>query len=401
MKSFIYSAYDVEGLKIGGVVEAENIDQARVSLQGKQLMIVSIKEKIDSGKLVWSLRRKVVGARELEYLTSELSLLLASGVTLDRALGVMKRSSVTSSQLELIANLSDSVRRGETLSQAMLNSGEVFSALYINLVKLGESSGTLPLVFDRLAQDLRYQSELKTKVVQALTYPAVILSVCVLCVFFILNFIVPQMSGLFNGLTEIPSYTAFLLGLSEWMIKYQFFLVLSTILVVIALIGYFKTPSGASWSDEFIIQVPWVGRIYVLLERIRFNTAISLMLQSGVLIDKSLEMALGSVKSASIRQGLVVAKNRVKKGETLAEALNSNPLYPDFSLSLIEAGEESGQLTPVFTELSRRARREFEAWVDRFTTLLEPLLILFMSLIVGGVVVIMLLSVVSVNEISL
>ena len=112
-------------------------------------------------------------------------------------------------------------------------------------------------------------------------------------------------------------------------------------------------------------------------------------------------MAVGSVKNTTLRQGLVVAKERIKKGDTLANALRVSPLYPDFSISLIEVGEESGSLEPVFGEISNRARNEFESWVERFTSLLEPFLILFMGGVVGGVVVVMLLSIVSVNDLGI
>jgi type II secretory pathway component PulF len=166
-------------------------------------------------------------------------------------------------------------------------------------------------------------------------------------------------------------------------------------------VWFLKTPDGARKMDEIFFQIPGLNRVFVLVERIRFNTAISMMLASGILIDRCLEMAVGNVKNHVIRQTLVVAKERVKKGEPLARVLSMSPLYPDFSISLIEVGEESGQLEPVFNELSARARREFEGWVKRFTTLLEPMLILFMGVIVGGVVVTMLLSIVSVNDIGI
>ena len=125
-----------------------------------------------------------------------------------------------------------------------------------------------------------------------------------------------------------------------------------------------------------------------------------MMLESGILINRCLEMALGSVKNQKLRQGLTAAKERVKKGDTLTAALRTSPLYNDFAISLIEVGEESGALGPVFSEISGRSRREFESWVDRMTSLLEPLLILVMGGIVGGVVVVMLLSIVSVNEVG-
>ena len=401
MSNFHYTAYDNAGTRVDGQIEAPTIERAKALLQQQQLMVMSVAEgKVLAEQIHFFARRKV-NARELEYLTSELSLLLNSGVTIDRGLSVLRRNTTSAPQAKLVASLHDAVRRGDSLSEAMSADDGVFSPLYVNLIKLGESSGTLPKVFERLAEDIKFQSELKSKILQALTYPAVVLAVCVLSIVFIFNYIVPQMSGLFYGLPEIPPYTAVLLGVSEWMISYQWYLLGSIIAVVCFVVWFFKTPNGARKMDEIFFQIPGLNRVFVLVERIRFNTAISMMLASGILIDRCLEMAVGNVKNHVIRQTLVVAKERVKKGEPLARVLSMSPLYPDFSISLIEVGEESGQLEPVFKELSARARREFEGWVERFTTLLEPILILFMGVIVGGVVVTMLLSIVSVNDIGI
>jgi type II secretory pathway component PulF len=169
---------------------------------------------------------------------------------------------------------------------------------------------------------------------------------------------------------------------------------------VAALIAALRTPAGARQIDEALLYLPVVKNVLILVERIRFNTAISMMLDAGILIDRSIEMAIGSVQNKTIRQDLTAVKDRVKKGEILSKALRSSPVYTDFAISLIEVGEESGDLAPVFREVSTRARRDFESWVDRMTSLLEPILILTMGGIVGGVVVTMLLSIVSVNDIG-
>lgn len=400
MKSFSYNAYDSLGAKVDGTIEAADRDKANTKLAEQGLMVVSVTEDASFIQELGFLARTRVSAEELEFLTSELALLLNSGVTIDRGLEVIKRNTSSVPQAQLVARLHDAVRRGESLSEAMLAESEVFNSLYINLVKLGESSGTLPSIFSRLSEDIKFQSELKRKIMQALTYPAVIFAVCILCIVFIFNYIVPQMSGLFQGLPEIPTYTAVLLGASAWMIKYQWLLLMGILALVAAIIGLLKTPAGARQIDGAMLMVPGVKNVFVLVEGIRFNTAISMMLESGILIDRCLEMAIGSVKNQTIQQDLKVAKDRVKKGDTLSRALRASALYPDFSLSLIEVGEESGELGPVFAEISSRARRDFESWVDRMTSLLEPLLILVMGGIVGGVVVTMLLSIVSVNDIG-
>jgi type II secretory pathway component PulF len=400
MARFLYQAYDSSGGKLQGEIEAQDVTEAKQKIAEQQLMLVEIKE---DGVTVAGLdifQRNKVSVQEIEYLTAELSLLLNSGVTIDRALGIIRRNATSAPQAKLVAQLHDAVRRGESLSDALGEHQAVFNPLYLNLVGLGEASGTLPTIFSRLAEDMKFQSELKRKVIQALIYPGVIFSVCLLCILFVFNYIVPQMQSLFDGLPELPFYTAVLLGVSNWVVSYQWVLVL---LVVASIAGMYvarKNPSSAAVMDSFIAQMPGFSSMIVRVERIRFNTAITLMLESGILIDRCLEMAVGSVKNRQLKQGLASAKDRVKKGATLSSALRNSPVYDDFCMSLIEVGEESGELAPVFSEISTRSRREFEFAVDRMTSLLEPALILVMGGIVGGVVVTMLLSIVSVNDVG-
>ena len=400
MSNFSYRAVDAQGSRTEGRIEAPNLDRAKQLLRQRHLMVISVTKGRVLEETFNPFERRRINGTELEYLTSELALLLNSGVTIDRGLAVIKRNTSSGPQDALVGNLYDAVRRGENLSAAMSIEDGVFNPLYVNLVELGESSATLPQVFTRLAEDIRFQNQLKSKILQALTYPLVIFSVCILCIVFIFNYIVPQMSGLFQGLPEIPTYTAALLGMSEWMIAYQWYLLIVVLGLFVIILSFLRTSSGARRIDELLMATPGLKQVLILVERIRFNTAIAMMLASGILIDRCIEMAVGSVKNQMLRQELTVAKDRIRKGDTLSSALRTSPLYPDFSISLIEVGEESGQLEPVFNELSVRARREFEGWVDRFTALLEPLLILFMGVVVGGVVVTMLLSIVSINDIG-
>ena len=400
MTRFLYQAYDSSGGKLQGEIEASDGTKAKQQIAEQQLMLVEIKE---DGATVAGLdifQRNKVSIQEIEYLTAELSLLLNSGVTIDRALGIIRRNSTSAPQAKLVAQLHDAVRRGESLSDALGEHQAVFNPLYLNLISLGEASGTLPTIFSRLAEDMKFQSELKRKVIQALIYPGVIFSVCLLCILFVFNYIVPQMQSLFDGLPELPFYTAVLLGVSNWIVSYQWILLAMVLAIGVGIYMARKSPSSAAAIDAFIARVPGFSGMITRVERIRFNTAITLMLESGILIDRCLEMAVGSIKNRELKQGLASAKDRVKKGATLSTALRSSPVFDDFSMSLIEVGEESGELAPVFSEISARARREFESAVDRMTSLLEPALILVMGGIVGGVVVTMLLSIVSVNEVG-
>ena len=400
MESFSYQAYDAHGGRIEGTVAASSLENAQQQLKQQKLLIVSLKAVNKSTESAALFVRKNVNLDELEFITSELAILLQNGVKIDKSLSILQRNKPNGVAAKLLYELHTAVKRGSTLSQAMAEQPEVFDLLYVNLVRLGEESGDLANVFVRLSEDLKFRSELKRKIIQSLTYPIVIFGVCVLCILFIFNYIVPQMSGLFDGLPELPVYTAVLLNVSAWMRSYQWFLLIAIIVAVLAFIAAVRNPVAKRRLDEIMLTLPLLQNSLLIVERIRFNSSLAMMLDAGISIDKALDLSAGSVKNRFLRQGLMAAKEQVKKGAGLTASLGRSPIYPDFFLSLLEVGEESGKLAPVFNEIASRSRKEFESWAEKMTSILEPLLILAMGVIVGGVVVIMLLSIVSVNDVG-
>jgi len=396
MALFEYKAYDSNGSIIQSELTAETLDSAKEKLLTERLIVVSIAEKIAKDPFHLGLSQKL-SLDELEFITSELSLLLRSGVKIDKSLQILSKGKSNTPSGKLLTALSQSVKRGESLSDAFSRHPD-FDNLYVNLVKIGEASGELSKVFAGLAQDLIFRKELKSKIIQSLTYPSVILVVCILAILFVFNFIVPQMGGLFDGNDNLPFYTQFLLDASRWMQSYQWFLIGGVVAFIVGIKIALQKGLINEQFDELLIKLPLFKSAVHQIERIRFNTSMSLMLDAGVQLDSAIELAAGTVKNKLLRSGLLSAKSKVKRGVSLTEALSASPIYPDFFISLLEVGEESGQLTPVFEEIANRSRNDFGSWTSKVTSLLEPLMILLMGGIVGSVVVVMLLSIMSVND---
>lgn len=402
MPSFHYKAYDSSGSTVIDVIEANNLLEVKKLLHQEKLRPVEIVEKSNvksSFKLSFGNKSKV-SQDDIEFITAELSLLLDSGVKIDKALAVLASAKSGGALALLLNQLSTDVRKGISLSSAMEQHSSIFDKLYINLVRIGESSGNLSEVFSGLAKDLKYRKELKSKIVQASTYPLIIFIVCILSILFIFNFVVPKLTVMFNDTAELPIYTEILINLSVWIQDYQFILAgflfsFGMLLKYASQQGYFE-----GRLDESIIQLPVLGASVELIERIRFTSSMSLMLNSGVKLDSALELSAGSVKNKVIYRNLSIVKDKVRKGDSITRALRQSHLFPDLYLSLLEVGEESGNMAPIFSEISTRSRTEFSNWTDRMTSLIEPLMILFMGGVVGSVVVVMLLSIVSVNDVG-
>jgi len=400
MARFRYRAYDTNGGQVEDSIEAKSEKTAAEILRKQGLTVVELKSaETTQDKFAASFSRKV-SLEDLEFFTSEISILLQNGVKVDKCLAILKRNRGKSALSELIEDLHSNVKKGMGLAEAFAERPDLFDPLYVNLVKLGEASGELPQVFRRLSGDLKFRSSLKRKIIQSLTYPMVILSICILSLFFIFNYIVPQMSGLFEGMPELPSYTKLLLGLSQWMQSYQWFLLAAIVLLGLSLYFALQSPEYRTQLDKFLLKIPLFRSAVLVVERIRFNSALAMMIESGISVDKAIGMAVNSVNNSELRQGLNAARLSINKGERLTESLAKSPVYPEFFVSLLEVGEESGDLSPIFDEIASRSRDEFESWTDKMTNMLEPLLILAMGGIVGSVVVVMLLSIVSVNDVG-
>ncbi|WP_028771737.1 type II secretion system F family protein [Shewanella waksmanii] len=397
MPTFKYTAYDSHGAKIDGMIDADTQGTATKLLIAQKLKPVSITKAANSASLP-GLGKKSVGLEDIEFMTSELALLLKSGVRIDRAIGILAKNKSRGALSQLLVQMHTDVKRGEGIAVVCSKHPKVFDNLYVSMVKLGEASGTLDKVFAKLSEDLRFRRDLKRSLIQALTYPTVIFFVCITCILFVFNYIVPQMSGLFEGMKDLPFYTQLLLDISRWVQDYQL-IAGGAIFGAVALL-YYQRESDRVKFDQLISKAPLVNSVVVMIERIRFNAAMSMMLNAGISVDKAIELATESVGHSDIRSGLQSAGAAIKKGAGLTESLSKSVIYPDFFVSLLEVGEESGELSPVFDEVAERSRDDFQSWATKFTSLLEPLLILVMGGIVGGVVVVMLLSIVSVNDIS-
>ncbi|WDE03954.1 type II secretion system F family protein [Thalassomonas viridans] len=399
MALYLYKAYDNSGAKSDGQIEADSKQAAFAEIKKLGLLPAEITEYKEAGKSLFSFSSSVSLA-DLEFLTAELSLLLESGVRIDKGIDIIKKTKAKPALAKLLEEISRDLKKGKNLSEAVSEHSDVFDPLYCNLIELGEASGNLSEIFADLAADLKFKRDLRSKIIGSLTYPLVIFFVCLLSIFFIFNFIIPKMAGMFSEGADLPWYTQFMLDTSAWISQYQGILLLGSVGAVVGLVTGAKRPGFIKWWQGVSLRLPVIKHAVIIVERIRFNSGLAMMIKSGVAIDKSLELSTGNIENQFLRREMEIAKQKVKRGSALTPALKLTSLYPDFFISLLEVGEESGNLERVFDEVANRSRQEFESWTERMTTLIEPLMILFMGGFIGGVVVMMLLSMVSMNDIG-
>ena len=399
MQRYKFTAYNSSGVKQQGVLEASSEADARKRLQDDNLLVAELSAQQNNQQAALFASNQL-SLQDIEFFTSELALLLRSGLKIDKGLAILKHNVQKPALHTLLSNTLNKLKQGSSLSDAL--AGEpAFSSLYLGLVKIAEETGDLAGVFARLSAELKYQLELNSKIKQALVYPSVILTVCLLALAFIFNFVIPNLSGMFREGQELPGYTQALLSLSQFMQQYQWFLLFG----IIGTAYFMWQQRQSAVMQQFFASVrekmPVVKNANLLTERIRFNSALATMLASGVAIDRALKFATQTLQTQSLRFEVESAVEQIHRGNGLAKSLSETRLYPAYYAALLAIGEESGALTGVFAEIADRSRQVFYSWVTRFTALLEPLLIMFMGLVVGSIVVVMMLSITAVTDMPL
>ncbi|HCE3686497.1 TPA: type II secretion system F family protein [Vibrio parahaemolyticus] len=393
-RTYRYKAYDKQGKLVQGTELGKSELDVTVKLKKQSLIPLEVTTLAQTKKV-----GRVTGA-VIEETTSQLSLLLKSGLKIDKALEVLAENAPNAKVQSILEEVGIGVKQGRELWRCMSEHPTAFPNLYVEMVKIGEASGRLTEVFAKLAENLKFQRELSKKITQAMVYPMFILLVCVVSLVAIFNFVVPSMSGLFESLQEIPVYTQLLLDVSGFVQSYQVHMLAALVVAVIAFIKASENPDFRKRVDGFLAAFPLTRNAVLLVERIRYSASMELMLTSGVDLAKSMSMSTASVKSDALQSQLSKAHDDVSQGRSLVESLSGIQLFDPISLSLIRVGEETGQTGLVFGEINSRSRNQFETWMLKLTAMLEPLMIVIMGGIVGSVVIIMLLSIVSVNDVS-
>lgn len=396
MNNWEFEAVDPAGAKVKGRVRADSEQAALLQVQQRNLSPLKVRVvKLESDLF------SRISAGEIEQMTTELALLLRNGVQLDRALEMMSAVNPNQALAALLTNMTEEVRGGGSLYGAFARFPRYFDSLFCEMVRIGEETGKLAETLERVAASQKFQNELKGKVNQAMIYPAFILVVCIVALFAIFNFIVPSMSGLFSNMKDIPAYTAFLIDTSNWMQKYQSLLVGFVVLLVLLVVFSWRKPAFKAMVFSILRKLPVMKTGLLLSERIRYVSAMHLMLQSGLPLAQALGFAVGVLTDSRLQGQIRRVRDEVTQGRMLSESLALTDILEPVMLSLIKVGEESGRLDSIFGEITTRTRWRFEQWALRLTSMLEPLLIIIMGGLVGSVVVTMLLSIVATTDVPL
>ena len=345
--------------------------------------------------------RSAITSSDILVMTSELSIMLKAGLSLDNALRVLIGMSAKPAMVILTQSILDDVKGGSPLSRVLASHPDQFSDFYINMVRSGEASGQLSAVLERLNDHLDRLSTLRESVISASMYPLILLGVAILSLFVMLGFVVPQFETLFKGMGDaLPAPTKFVMLLGNAFTNYGLYIGLGLFAIVLLMRHWLQTPSGRQWWQARALNLPVAGKLYLKYDLTLYARSLGTLLGNGVPLLQALHIATQTVGNVNLRAALATVAPHVKGGGKMVDALKSSGIFEPLALSLMKVGEETGRVGPMLLELARIFNRDVENGIKRGLTLLEPVLILVLGLIIASIIVSILLGILSINDLA-
>lgn len=404
MVAFRYEALDSSGRTLRGVLEADTARQARSELRESGLTILEVsliaQSNLSAGILrQLRLRRGQISTAQLSLITRQLATLLAAGLTLEQSLGALIEQSEDQTVRQVLAGVRAEVLAGNTLAQAMGSYETTFSDLYRSLIKAGESSGDLGEVMLRLADYTESRQALQQKVGLAFVYPAIVTVVALLVVGGLLVYVVPQVVGVFEQTHQtLPLLTRILIGLSDFLRQTWMWGLVLVVAGMIAAPIILRQSNVRFRVHSMLLTFPVVGRLIRGVNTARIASTLAILSGSGVPLLTGLQAATGVARNLPIRQALQNASAKVREGVPLNRALAASGLFPPILIHLIASGEASGQLDTMLERAAAQQEQEVASYTSVLTALLEPVLILFMGVVVLLIVLAILMPIIEMNQ---
>jgi general secretion pathway protein F len=395
MPVFAYRGLSGSGRSIAGVIDADSARTARGKLREQGIFPTDLAEEATAGE-ARSVKQWLptfggrVPATELALLTRQLGALLGAGVQLVEALGTLADQSTRPGVKRMLSQVREAVREGSSLADALAAHPNVFSDLYIGMVRAGETAGALEAVLARLAEYSERQSEFMSKVRGALTYPIIMMCVGTLIMIFLMSYVVPQITVIFQQQhVVLPLMTRVLIALSSFVTGYWPVLAASLLAATGTILFGLSTRRGRRIYDRIVLRVPYLGATMIRVMCARFARTLATLLSSGVQLLPALTAVKRVVTNGLLADAVEQSRESIREGHGMGQTLQRSALFPPLLVEMIKVGERSGELEQMLERVADNYEREVEASLRQMTTLLEPL----MTLAMAGVILFMMLAV--------
>ena len=405
MPVYEYTALDRAGKSIAGIIDADSNVAARQKLRASGKYPVQVKETTAKAKTEavagFSLPSifNRINPDDIHGFTRQLATLLNAGIPLVGSLDALMEQTTSPPLKKIIAQIKESVNEGNSLTASLAKHPKLFSNIYINMVRAGEASGSLDIVLERLAEFGEHQQVLKGRFQAALIYPIFMAIIGVGVLFFLLSFVVPNLTRIFTEMKQVlPLPTTLLIWFSDFIQSYWWALVLLLAAIILGIREFIKRPRGRYIWDSLKLRLPVIGQINRKISLSRFGRTLGSLLQSGVPLITALQIVRNIVNNVLIGDVIDEAMDDIQAGKSLNLALSRSAWFPPVFRQMVAVGEQSGDLEKMLHKIADAYEREVETRITGMTALIEPLMILMMAVIVGFIVISILLPIFEMNQ---
>ena len=403
MATFFFRAVAADGRTRSGSLTGDNekLIARELRKQGLTPIYVGVAPK---GSSLLDLKLPSFGTgkrRDVLFFTQEISTLLNAGVPLDRAISITGELTERPDFRFIVLDVLRVLKGGRSLADSLATHPEYFSDLYINMVRAGEASGALSTIFERLAEFERSRDDLRNYIVSSMIYPALLALVGLGSIFILLNFVVPRFATLFaDTRMKIPLPTQIMLTASEYVRAYWWIAASALAAAIVLWRVYTRTTSGRLWWDGARLRIPLLGDALRKAETARFARAMATLIANTVPLVQSIGIASATLGNKTISGALAGVSQGVKRGEGIAVPVRRSGVFPPLVAHLLTVGEETGRLDQMFSRMADIYENDTRSAIKRFTSVFEPIVILLMGVMLGGLILSMLLAIMSINDVA-
>jgi general secretion pathway protein F len=405
MPVYQYRGFKSDGGTAAGIIDAESPKVARLKLRKDGVFPTEMKEQASANApgsadrtgaapIPGSGRSAALTTTDVALMTRQLATLLVAGLPLVDALGVLMDQMDKKAIKGILAHIREEIRGGKAYSAVLEQYPREFSQIYVHMVRAGETSGALDQILFRLAEFLDKQLTLKHKVTNAMLYPAAMLVIGTVVLFFLIAFVVPKITQVFTQQKQaLPWPTVVLMTVSSWCADYWPFLLGGVVAAAWVIRRSTRTESGRTMADRLLLKLPLIGEVARMVSISRLSSTLATMLSSGVQLLEALDVSRRVMNNRVLEQAVEEARQNIKEGETIAEPLKRSGEFPSLVTHMIAVGEKSGEMEEMLRRIGQIYDGEVDRVITRFTSLLEPIMIVTMGVVVLFIVVAILLPI--------
>jgi type IV pilus assembly protein PilC len=399
MPNFTYQARDPSGRPAGGDIEAADVQAAAASLMDRGLMVISLRPSVGRKK-GQKRHRGRVKSQDLVVFTRQLATMMDAGLPLVQSMTALEEQTASPVFKPVLRSITENVEQGRAFSEALAEHPKVFTRLYVSMVEAGETGGLLAEILDRLASYLEATARLKKKVKSAMTYPVIVCFIAISIALFLIIKVIPIFGGIYKDFgAALPMPTQILINISD-VIRHYFILTIGAAGgMIFGFVKFIHSKVGGALWDRAKLRMPVFGNLIHKIAISRFSRTFAALLRSGVPILETLRIVGQSAGNTVVETAVEETAASIERGDNLAVALGQHSIFPPMLVRMVSAGEQTGKVDVMLEKISDFYDEEIEATLSSLTSLIEPLLIVFLGVVVGSIVICMFLPIFKLNQI--